>query len=691
MARIPGGEQFGQVVARPGPMVSHSPEAYGAGVAREVTRAGAIGMDMAGREIAKDKAEADQVAREALAEQKQQAREQEAEAKHLANESKRVQALTATAKAQGGLAALHDQIGTELDTGALDKSAVGAAWTERSAKLMEDSLAGVDPQHRELVDASLLNDVGRYGQSVTKMVTQRDRKDIMAGGMSYFEEMQRFAARGPKEADQAIANVGTFWKTTGPMAGEDPAAASARVQMFAERVRTNQATSLVNADPAAALKALKNPNYLPELDPDKRTTLIHTADSMVVNNMRRAEIRANAAALAQKQAWDSVQTVFESGMTFTPERAAQLSSTFKGTPYDAAFKTMIADGPANTAFVSQPLPVQAAMLEQLQNKRAMGGTTEAETKQYERMKKMNDATLKAIKEDPYKAASEHGITVELKTLTLDKQTLPQQLAERAVQAHVVSTWTGEEESLLRPGEVDKVGTMLQAMTPKDRAETLGAMGKTMTPGQMRKFSAQLGAKDETLAAASYMAARGHMTTLGRPVAEISLLGADAMKEGRVKFGDGKSKVDVLADIDKITRGAFLTEAGQRAASDAALSVYAGLLSEGKNPSAKEAVNLATGGVMDINGAKIVKPFGWTDAQVKDTLRAPDTVTKMTGGKPAMRGPGGKPINPDEISTALRNGAQLGPSRRPGYYTVSIDDRIIVGEDGQPMLMPMGGK
>jgi hypothetical protein len=95
--------------------------------------------------------------------------------------------------------------------------------------------------------------------------------------------------------------------------------------------------------------------------------------------------------------------------------------------------------------------------------------------------------------------------------------------------------------------------------------------------------------------------------------------------------------------------------------------------------------------MDINGAKIVKPFGWTDAQVKDTLRAPDTVTKMTGGKPAMRGPGGKPINQDEISTALRNGAQLGPSRRPGYYTVSIDDRIIVGEDGQPMLMPMGGK
>lgn len=691
MARIPGGEQFGQVVARPGPIVNHSPEAYGAGVARAVTHAGQVGMDMAGREIARDKAEAEQAEREKLAEQKQQAREQEAEDKHLANEAKRVQALTATAKVQSGLASLHDQIGAEIDRGELDKSAVGTSWTERSAKLMEDALAGVDPQHRELVDASLLNDVGRYGQSVTKMVAQRDRKDIMAGGMSYFEEMQRFAARGPKEADQAIANVGAFWKTTGPMAGEDPAAASARVQMFAEKVRTNQATALVNADPAAALKALKNPSYLPELDPDKRTTLIHTADSMVVNNMRRAEIRADAAARAQKQAWDAAQTVFEAGKNPTPEYAVQLTKTFKGTPYEAALKTMLSDSPARTEFVSTPIPTQANALEQLQNKMNAGGATPEEIKQYEKLDKAHKATLADIKADPYKAAAERGIAVELTTITPDMQTLPQQLAARAVQAQMVGAWTGEEESLLRPAEAEKIGTALQGMPPKDRAAALAVFGKAMTPGQMRKFSAQLGAKDGSLAAASYMAARGHVTTLGRPVSEISLMGYDAMKEGRVKFGDGKSKVDVLADIDKLTRGAFLSEDAQRAASDAALSVYAGLLSEGKSPSAKEAVNLATGGIMELNGAKIVKPFGWTDDQVKDTLRAPGTALKMTGGKPATLGPGGRALNPDELATALRNGAQLGPSRRAGYYTVAIDDRIVVGEDGKPMLLPMGGK
>ena len=687
--RIPGGEQFGQVVARPGPAINVNPEAYGVGVAREVQQAGQIGMQMAGRQIAQDNAEAAQLEREKAAEAKRLQREQEQEAKQAAAEAKRVQALTATAKVQGGLASLHDKFAADLDSGAIDKGAVSASWTEQSAKLLQDSLEGVDPQHRELVNATLLNDMNRYGQSISKMVVQRDKKDILTGGLSYFEEMQRYAARGSKEADEAIANVATFWKATGPMAGEDPAAAAQRVQRFAESVRSNQATSLVNADPAAALKALKNPSYLPELDPDKRTALIHSADAAVLRNQQRAALNAEAAARAQQKAWEGAQAVFQAGKMPTPEYAAQLAKTFKGTPYAAALQSMMADGPANVAFAAQPVQNQAAALTQLQIKMNNGGATPEDIKNYERLDKAHKATLNDIKADPYQAAAERGLLTELPPLSMDINQLPAQLVNRAKQAHVVSQWAGQEVSLFRPDEANKVAGVLKALPPKDRAAALEGMGKAMTPGQMRAFSVQLGSKDETLSAAALLAANSAKTTNGRLVSEIVLAGSDALKEDRVKFPSGQSKTAIRAEIDKATRGAFLSEDSQRAAGDAALAVYAGLMSEGGTPSVDQAVRLATGGIMDLNGAKFVKPWGWADSQVSDSLRKFDApkVAAITGDKPLVIG--GAQVPPDQLAKHLPN-AQLGPSPKQGYYTVTIGGRMVATADGKPFLLPLNG-
>ena len=54
-----------------------------------------------------------------------------------------------------------------------------------------------------------------------------------------------------------------------------------------------------------------------------------------------------------------------------------------------------------------------------------------------------------------------------------------------------------------------------------------------------------------------------------------------MKEDRGKFPAGQSKTTIRAEIDKATRGAYLSEDAQRAAGDAAMSVYAGLVAEGE--------------------------------------------------------------------------------------------------------------
>jgi hypothetical protein len=305
------------------------------------------------------------------------------------------------------------------------------------------------------------------------------------------------------------------------------------------------------------------------------------------------------------------------------------------------------------------------------------------------METAHKAALADVKADPYAAANERGVLPQITPLSLDLQQLPQQLQARTRDAAQVSAWVGQDVSLFRPAEVDKLAPIIQALPPRDRAATMQGLAKAMTPGQMRAFAQQLGAKDDTLAAAAILSAQGAKTTTGRAAAEIVLAGADAMKEQRVKWPTGQDPTAVRAEIDTLTRGAFLSEAAQRAAGDAALAAYAGLLAEGKAPDAGQAVRLVTGGIMEMGGQRIVKPYGWGDDRVRAALRSFDApaLAALTGGGARL----GDKVLSDADLAKLMPGAQLGPSPKPGAYTVSIGGRMVTGQDGRPLLVPIGDR
>lgn len=677
MARIPLGD-FGQVTARPGPRVQADPDAFGAGIGRAVEQAGQVGMQVAGREIAI-----------ADAEEKQRVREEQAEAKRLASEARRVKALTAQANVSNGLADLQTEIETGLNEGTIPKEKAAEVYATRSTKLLEEGTKDVDPEHQELVRATSLGDVGRGRSNVGKLVKARDQADIKAGGLQFFEQMQRQAVRGPKEADEAIAKVKEFWTATAASAGENAAAAQQRVQQFAERVRFQQATSLVNADPGAAMKALKDPNYLPELDPQQRTSLMQTADVRVTQAANRAEIAARANERKLEREWTAAQTVLDAGKALDPAYAADLQRKFKGTPYERALGSLMSEGPANAAFVGQPVPMQQRLLEELQGRMNREGATPELVKQYKKLETAHKAAASDIKADPYMAAAERGVIRELSQLNLtDLQSLPGQLVKRSEDAGRVSQWAGGEVSLFRPGEAAKVAEVMAALPPKDRAGVMAGLSKAMTPGQMRAFGQQLGAKDESLAAAAILSAQGAKTTGGRLASEIVLSGADAIKEGRVKWTDGgRSQVDVRVEIDQLTRGAFLSETAQRAAGDAAMAAYAGLLAEKGSADVGQAVRLVTGGIMERGGQKLIKPYGWSDSQVEQALESftPERVAALTGGQRARLGD--RQMTDKELAGLIPN-ATLGPSGKPGAYTLSIGGRMVMGGNGRPLVVPL---
>lgn len=678
MARIPDGSQFGQVVAQGGPMANVDAGAFGAGVAEAVTRAGNTGMQMAGNALAQDAAQARQAQAQADAEAKQLAREQAREASAAAKEAARVKTLTATATVQGGLANLHDTLQADLESGKIDKADVGNAWTERSRKLVDDSLANVDPEHKDLVNATLLNDVNRYGQAVSKMVVQRDKKDIFSGGMSYFETMQRYAARGPKEADEAIANVSKFWTATGPMAGEDPAAAAARVQKFTENVRFRQASDLVNVDPAAALKALKNKDYLPELDPDRRAGLVANADAAVLRNQQRGAINAEKAAREQEKAWGAAMTVFEAGKMPSAEYTDTLVRTFKGTPYAAALKTMLQESPANSAFVAQPLAQQAQTMDALQTRMNTQGATPADLATYKKLETAHKAAQADIKADPYMAAAERGVLPSLTPLSMNLNELPAQLAKRGEDARTVSTWAGQEVSLFRPAEAEKVATILQAMPPKDRAGALAGLTKAMTPGQRIAFAQQVAPKDRALELAAGLSA--NMTTQGRYTSELLLLGQQAVKDKSIK-PDNAPVTGVMARAS-----AYLGDAVTGKARDdvlvAASLIYYGVQAEGAgDQDISRAVNMALGGpVLQHNGKKVPAPAQFDQGTFGKAVQS--SAELATNGQPVYVG--GKEVPADTFLKALPT-TDLQPVGA-GRYIVKSGGGLVKDKNGKALVL-----
>lgn len=685
MARIPLGD-FGRVSIQPSPAVRSDPGAFGAGVGQALEQAGSIGMRSAGQDIDAANAQIERDARQRAAEDRANEREAQAEARAAAREAARVRALTASAAVTNGLNDLHDETAAGLADGSLDKTKAVEWFTARAAKLQEAGLQGVDPEHRPLVDAQLLDNVGRAKRSVAGLVTARDKADIKAGGLAYFEEMQRFASRGTKEADQAIANVRTFWTATGPMAGETPDAAVARVQAFAERVRYTQATALVNADPGAALKALKDPKYLPELDPGARTNLIQTADVRVTQAANRAEVANAAAARRMDTQWKALSTVFDAGKMLEPAALDTARRQFKGTPYAAALESMVAQAPAQAAFASQPLAAQSKALMDVQRAMNTKGATPESIEQYKRLETAHRAALADIARDPYQAAAERGVIVGVAPLSLDIQQLPAQLAARARDAAQVSQWVGQDVSLFRPDEAEKVGNVLAAMPPKDRAGALVALRSAMTPGQAQAFATQLDPKDKATALA--LAYSDRKTTAGRYTSELILRGQQAKLDGTSTKGQKQPDAVVgqwSAEFADALSDVFPNQKTADQVRDAALLISHGIASEASgaltSKDRERALRLAVGGdIVEHNGRKIPLPAGVDQDALDKRLR---TVTPADLRTPTVRA-GGVEVPVAEFIKTLP-GLPLMPYRS-GQYTPIVGGRPVVDAAGRPVVI-----
>lgn len=605
MARIPLGENdftLGGRTAAPQRGVLPTAQDAGAGLGQQLEQAGALGMQIAER----NQREADALRRQ-----------QDAEAKQQQREANRVKALTATAKVQNSLNDLNDEVTAGLADGTLDKTKVQEIWSARSQKLLQGGLDGIDEEHRPLVEATLADNVNRARSTVGKLVQARDKADLSQGASSYIEEMQRYAARGGAQADEAIRNVEAFIPSIAGMAGLD---GQKTVQAFRENVRFRQASNMVTADPAGALKQLRNPDYLPEIDPDRRAALVASADAAVLRQQERARIEAERIAREQEKIFNSAIKVFENGRSFTPEYADFVQRSLGSSPYGAAMAQIIKTGPQNAAAATLPVQQQSAAIDALRTRGNTEGSTPAMEDEIRRREKVLSSVQSAVKQDALGAANDYGVVPALQPLQItDIAGLPQQLSARVSAARTAAVWAGQPVSPLRPAEAEQLTGLLAQLPADQKASALAAIGTAVSDkDQLTALARQIDGKDRNLATALMYA--DTKTTKGRYVSELILKGDQARRDGRIKEDKAKETGWRSAIANEIGN-AYPNEELRTRMIDASYGVMMGLAADGEG-NVSRAVRLATGGMLtQKDDSKLPLPYGWTERDFTKGLRS----------------------------------------------------------------------
>lgn len=311
-------------------------------------------------------------------------------------------------------------------------------------------------------------------------------------------------------------------------------------------------------------------------------------------------------------------------------------------------------------------------------------------RRYELLAKAVETTTKQRLEDPLGFAVAYKLTALNPINFADPQSITKELAARTVIATQNSNRWSAPYQVLTGAEADQLGTYLQSLQPTDRARVLGQINQAGGPAALRSISAQLKDKDETLAIAGTLAARNTQevgffggVTPGRNVAQLYLEGKDAIAQKRA-YIDQAAETGIKANIFGALDGVYLTPQARDAAADAAYAIYAKYKSEGRD-NWEQALNVATGGIMDFNGAKVAKPYGWKDSQFSDFI-AKTAPAQVTAASPEFIA-GNQKLSAADLAKNLP-GAKL-QTYGDGTYMTRAGSDVVRLPNGNPFILKVG--
>jgi len=432
--------------------------------------------------------------------------------------------------------------------------------------------------------------------------------------------------------------------------------------------------------------------YHQKMDTDRRNALLN----QVLNAKDRLQAKAEAA-LAKREAsagnsLEKMRQVIASGFPVSDSLRQRVAAETRGTKYEADFREVLQEERDVANFLKRPVAEQQKFLIDAERRLRAGGVSDPkEVALLGRLTKTFSNNITRMTDEPMEWNEARGgepmyrISVADLSRPDGLQRLGATLEDRVATLRATKQQFGDVvgNRPLFKEEAAELGAAFKAMSPSVRARSLGQLAKLVNdPVAFQGIVKQILGDDPVAYAAGLANGFDYRTSAGRRV-------GDLIEQGAMVLRDKSVIVPPKGAGDDGSRAFFNQEAGDAIPPgsqqrdvyyQSALSIYAKIASEegklGKELDKRimrRAIQIATGGLYEVRGQKIVAPrYGMSEEDLVDSVnvalrQAADANGLDYGDLLDMR------LVPDD--------------RRPGRYFLMQDAmNYQPGKDGRPLAI-----
>lgn len=540
-----------------------------------------------------------------------------------------------------------DDVAQRVSTGELDYREADAFYQAEVEKIPAPDFTALDPVLAEQVKGGLTrNSVSGRG-IVSQVTNQAKRADFRGQFATALDSLGKLAAAPDADVDAINAKARAF-RALALQAEIPPDQVDKALQDFSDKNWTNHATQRYIAsreDPAALAQletdlTAEDGYYAARLDTDKRNALLSQVMSGRTRLDARAQVEADKReAVAEREVtWFRDQLV--TGQEIAGARWQEGMANVAGTAQEGAFKEAQAMATEVQEFRSRPFAEQEAYVRALESqaRTTPSDDPKRDLSRLNTLRSAFDASRKQAAEDPLTfLANQTGIQVPplaLQSLaTGDPSVVSAQLQSRFATLASVRKSYGPEVGLSPwlPEEVAIVREFFAKADDKGRLSLLSVLSSATPDAASYAGALKPIAADEPLYMAAGMAQfRQLKGPDGTPLPPLILSGARIRADKTVpqpsdqtlRLAFDERVGDALPAGSTARKQAFevfaAVYAGRGQTTGVRHEAYGGEISA-NNDLADEAIELATGGVSEINDVRVLRPYGMSEDDFEDRL------------------------------------------------------------------------